>query len=154
MNDIITWTLTITNAGVGAAVAPNIFVTDIVESGFINVNATDGSGGDGDDHSQYRDQTPSTGLLHLPCRLAVYGQRRFGRKFEDSITHTNFLDVRGDCGDGCVYELSQATQPMSLCSSVSTKDQRSSPTLSVPLSSSPSPLLCPTSAVRCMRMSC
>ncbi len=113
VNDIITWTLTITNAGVGAAVAPNIFVTDIVESGFINVNATDGSGGD---ETTTANIVANTINWTPPFTLPVGGvwTAQVWAEAQDSITHTNFLDVRGDCGDGCVYDVASDTAYVTL----------------------------------------
>ena len=42
MGETVQWTVRVRNAGNG--IAPNISVTDVVQSGFANVTATNGSG--------------------------------------------------------------------------------------------------------------
>ncbi|MCO6452393.1 MAG: DUF11 domain-containing protein, partial [Caldilineales bacterium] len=103
VGDIVTWTLTVTNTGAGVAVAPNIAVTDVVDSGFINVQASNGSGGNEATTTIIAGNVVTwTPAFTLPVSGVWTAQ--VWAEVQDSITHTNYLEVSGECGDGCVYD--------------------------------------------------
>ena len=97
VGETVTWDITVRNAGSG--IAPNVFVTDEVGSGFSNVQASNGSGGG----------TPTivgnTVTWTPPFTLGI------GQVWTAQVTatvtaagaHTNVVTATGTCAAGCTY---------------------------------------------------
>ncbi|NOZ71057.1 MAG: DUF11 domain-containing protein, partial [Chloroflexi bacterium] len=96
----VTWTINITN--VGTAVAPNISVTDTLDSGFTSPTATNGSGGNEATTAIIAGNVITwTPAFTLPVGGVWTAQ--VSAQLLASGQNTNTVEATGSCGTGCVY---------------------------------------------------
>ena len=96
----VTWTINITN--VGTAIAPNISVTDTLDSGFTAPTATDGSGGNEVTTAIIAGNVITwTPAFTLPIGGSWTAQ--VSAQLLASGQNTNTVQAVGSCGAGCVY---------------------------------------------------
>ncbi|MCX6047049.1 MAG: DUF1080 domain-containing protein, partial [Chloroflexi bacterium] len=111
----VTWTVTVVNNG--NTIAPNIALTDVVQSGFHNVTATNGNV-----TGTSAQITGNRIIWTPPFTLAVGGAwtARVSAAVNDSGQHTNTVQVVGRCGSGaCIYDSDSATSYVTLLNTFS-----------------------------------
>ena len=111
VGNVVTWTITVEN--VGTAIAPNIVVTDTLDSGFSNPSATNGSGGNEATTAIIAGNVITwTPAFTLP--VGGVWSAQVSAQLLASGQNTNTVQAVGSCGTGCVYDSQSADAHVTL----------------------------------------
>ncbi len=106
VGSVVTWTIAVQN--VGTAIAPNIQVTDTLDSSFVSPSATDGTGGNESTSAVVAGNVITwTPAFTLPVGGVWTAQ--VSAQLQATGQNTNTVQAVGSCGTGCVYDSESAS---------------------------------------------